>query len=271
MRRFSAQKNYEHQRRLSRRFAVVRRDGFSMVELLVVLAVVVLLMSLLMPAIATVKENARRLVCSSNLRQMGFATAAYAGDFDGKLPTAAVLDEASTEVNRAMELMASHRGERRDQWDGLGLLYKSGYCAQPQCFYCPSHHGDHAYEEYADEWRERLDMSDGNLVVKDKIYMNYHYGGDRAWNDDHQQYRRRLHDTRKGKPLVLATDGLRSVQDFNHDVGLNVLLADGSVNWFNSGPRIRPYLPTIDEEDSTVTAGELAYIELWSIIEDLIN
>ncbi|MCA9295301.1 MAG: DUF1559 domain-containing protein [Phycisphaerales bacterium] len=272
----SAQPNPLTERRTTRRVAVVRAASsgriaagraFSMVELLVVLAVVVLLMSLLMPAISSVKENARRIVCSSNLRQIGFATAQYAGDNDGHLPAAVVLEDAS--LGGPQELMSSHRGVKAGQWDGLGLLFKRGYCEQPACFYCPSHHGNHPYERYANDWWDRADLANSNQPVDGPIYMNYHYGGDRSWNPSNIA-RRRLYDTKKGSQLVIATDGLRSVGDFNHDVGLNVLRSDGAVSWFNSGPKVRSYLPTIDENGLTVS-GEEDYAGLWNVIEELAN
>jgi hypothetical protein len=238
-----------------------------MVELLVVIAVVVLLMSLLMPAISAVKENARRIVCSSNLRQIGFATALYAGDNKDNLPTAVVLEDAS--LGGPQELMSSHRGVKAGEWDGLGLLFKRSYCAQPACFYCPSHHGDHPYERYANDWWDRSDLADSNESVDGPIYMNYHYGGDRSW-DPGNQVRRRLYDARNGSQLVIATDGLRTVSDFNHVVGLNVLRSDGAVSWLSSGPKVRVYLPTVDENGLTVS-GEEEYTGLWNFIEDLFN
>ena len=61
-----------------------RRSGFTLVELLVILAIVAILASLLLPALARAKERGRRAVCLSNLSQLLKACTMYAMDNEDK-------------------------------------------------------------------------------------------------------------------------------------------------------------------------------------------
>ncbi len=62
------------------------RLAFSLIELLVVTAVIAILASMLLPIIGLVRDSARTAVCHSNVRQLGLASLAYATDNRGWWP-----------------------------------------------------------------------------------------------------------------------------------------------------------------------------------------
>ena len=61
------------------------RSGFTLVELLVVIAVIAILAALLLPALSSSKAKAKRMVCLDNLKQLATAWTIYNGDNNGRL------------------------------------------------------------------------------------------------------------------------------------------------------------------------------------------
>lgn len=60
--------------------------GFTLVELLVVVAIIALLIAILLPALNKAREAAKLVACMSTLRQQGLALTQYAGEYRGHLP-----------------------------------------------------------------------------------------------------------------------------------------------------------------------------------------
>ena len=69
-------------------------NGFTLVELLVVISVIAMLLSILMPSLSKARDSARAIVCSSNLKNIGLATLTYLADNNGKYPAAFIYDSA---------------------------------------------------------------------------------------------------------------------------------------------------------------------------------
>lgn len=60
--------------------------AFTLLELLLVIAIIAVLASLLLPALNRAKETARTAVCASNARQLAIGASVYSLDYKGKLP-----------------------------------------------------------------------------------------------------------------------------------------------------------------------------------------
>jgi len=64
----------------------MKRKGFTLVELLVVIAVIALLMSILMPVLRKAKDQAMRILCGNNLKNLTFSLTMCADKDNNKLP-----------------------------------------------------------------------------------------------------------------------------------------------------------------------------------------
>lgn len=72
-----------------------RQTGFTLIEILVVIAIIAILAALLLPVFAAAREHARQATCLNNLMQLGKAIRMYADDWDGRMPSARVNELSS--------------------------------------------------------------------------------------------------------------------------------------------------------------------------------
>lgn len=108
--------------------------GFTLIEMLFVIAIIMLLASLLFPVFFMVRSKARGIVCASNLRQIGLGMAQYVADYDGYYPYAVdPLDRAAPELWDSTPEFAAAIPHLPMLQDALNPYVKS-----PPTWRCPS-------------------------------------------------------------------------------------------------------------------------------------
>ncbi len=80
-----------------------KQKGFTLIELLVVIAIIALLMALLMPALELAREQAQRIICLNDLRQMTLGWMMYAEDNDGRIVNAEAGNDRTNSAGNIIE------------------------------------------------------------------------------------------------------------------------------------------------------------------------
>jgi prepilin-type N-terminal cleavage/methylation domain-containing protein len=134
------------------------RKGFTLIELLVVIAIIALLMSILMPALASVREKARQQSCAMRLRQHILANNMWADENNGTFP----LPQTGGNWLQDVAVNTVHF------MLGTGLTRET--------FYCPSNENHQRYNDYFwqydnDTWNGKEFERESGFVVSGYCYV----------------------------------------------------------------------------------------------------
>ena len=216
----------------------VDRGAFTLVEVLVSIAVLAVLIAIMLPTLGGVRESARRVACASNLRQMGLATYLYSNRHDGELPSVAT-------ATAVFSLVAARDREGRtppppmtafaaeplsstvlrygpsaplgvvnsNGWDGWGLLFADDLLTTPEIVYCPSHRDGVTSGEFRDGFKTDRRRVVGNYAL-------------RGANPGEVMRFSALEPT-----TAIGSDSLGDLGWLNHEGGLNVMQASLAVRW----------------------------------------
>jgi prepilin-type N-terminal cleavage/methylation domain-containing protein len=115
-----------------------QKAAFTLIEILIVIAIIAILAALLLPALSTAKAKGLRISCMNNLRQLGVGCQVYAADNDGRL-----VENWPYALQPNLETNCWMHGNMRRASDATnqGLL-RTGklfpYANNPNSYHCPA-------------------------------------------------------------------------------------------------------------------------------------
>ena len=135
-----------------------RRWAFTLIEMLVVVAVIVLIISLLLPGLGRARDTARELLCQTRMGQVSHGTISYAHDNRGEFPA------NRFRPNPAVNQHVTWRH----------LVVKGNYVGDGDIWLCPQHPTIAAKSE--------MNISiHGSQCIGDVAKANYAYNGSAFW------------------------------------------------------------------------------------------
>jgi len=118
-----------------------KRRAFTLIELLVVIAVIAVLMAILMPALQRAREQGKRAVCLSNVKQFGLAWVMYADENDQKIVNACTVPGTEGHAGADTEPCWLYFENDWTEEERIGGIQKGAlwpYVGQLKIYKCPT-------------------------------------------------------------------------------------------------------------------------------------
>jgi prepilin-type N-terminal cleavage/methylation domain-containing protein len=84
-----------------------RKKGFTLIELMIVIAIIAILAAVLVPNFMRAREASRLTACKSNLKNISTSVETYSNDYDGLYPGNTTFQDVSSSGNSGVDTLAS--------------------------------------------------------------------------------------------------------------------------------------------------------------------
>jgi prepilin-type N-terminal cleavage/methylation domain-containing protein/prepilin-type processing-associated H-X9-DG protein len=180
-----------------------KRSAFTLIEILVVVAIIALLIAILLPSLARAKEMARMVQCQSNMRQISMAFCSYVVENKGRLP-GGYYDQYADWLGAANR--PGYTGRQPD--DGVIWKYMG---RQRQAYLCPQD----ALENHDFSYSCNIILSG----AKTEMLAGAHHPLSDFANRDHRASATRRMKAFEGVPMLIEEDALYWLDNGNHEGG----------------------------------------------------
>ncbi|MEM1331527.1 MAG: prepilin-type N-terminal cleavage/methylation domain-containing protein [Planctomycetota bacterium] len=209
-----------------------RRRAFTLIELLVTISIIALLIGILLPAMSSATEAARRAACLSRQKQFFVAVSLYAEDFDEQVPLGHSLGpgEGWKQYNYLLRTAAPGR-DPAPRW--MGLLFAHGAFEVPEVAYCPSERDElFSFDTRTNPWISRLDEP-GEVSTRIGFGVRPLIGWPFPAGREMPTGLPRRADLGVVGRTAIAADQLHKPDrvEGRHRDGVNTLFHDGSAEW----------------------------------------
>jgi len=202
--------------------------GFTLLEILVVIAIISILAAMLMPALQKAREKARQGVCMSNLKQIYLATMMYASDNDGYLPPNRAVYPLNPPSTYRWHGILGYHGYIKPS-ESSGLL---GYIPLKSAVVCPTGVGlGEIYNSGQGWW--------SNYVANVNIFPVT----SRKLGTCKRPSETLMICDGKSDRTTVSRDWWSDRASYRHSGGINILYVDGHVKWLNDQPSTSPTDP----------------------------
>lgn len=200
-----------------------RFTGFTLIEILVTIAIVGMLLSFLIPAIGESRERARRALCANNLRQIYVALNLYADDNEGSYPPDVLPGDPITHRTRASSTAFSYLYPKYT--DDFKILWCPSYGTTQDSY--PRSNSLFIETNYDYITNSTIDFPAERLLALDTL--NY-----RAENPNHEWQSFSNHKGRGGN-MLFCGGHVKWINGSDPDKGINIRYNIGWIGFLSSG------------------------------------
>ena len=189
------------------------KNGFTLVELIIVIGIFSFLTALLVPVVGRAKDRSKLIICRTNLRGLALGCLTYAGENDSRLPVDKQLHNTHTDL--------------------IEKLYDGGHIQDSKIYYCPSEKADDL--KYSEE-----NFSNGNIGY---FYYCFNYRPTYQYLSTFflkkLPWPRLLLDTMKTDKWVFSDSWFSNMPTAHrwYKKGVNYVTLDGSVHMVKESPK----------------------------------